>query len=116
MAMGVDVHAAVVGAGHNGLAAAWYLARAGLRVHVFERRSFVGGAAVTQELWPGYFFSTCAHALHGLHPKIIRDMRLYERGLEVIKRGPGVPLLPDERYWGPAEIQSPRNLTANLTA
>ena len=59
--MAGDIDVAVVGGGHNGLVAATYLARAGLTVHVFERRSFTGGAAITEELWPGFKFSTCAH-------------------------------------------------------
>ena len=55
----MDVDVAIVGAGHNGLVAATYLAKAGLDVHLFERRSFVRGAAITEELWPGFHFSTC---------------------------------------------------------
>src|SRR5688500_16854377 len=77
-----DVDAVIVGGGHNGLVAAWYLAAAGLRVHVFERRPFTGGAAITQELWPGFYFSPCAHMVHAIHPKIIRNLRLRERGLQ----------------------------------
>ena len=75
-----DLDAAVVGGGHNGLTAAWYLARAGLRVGIFERRPFVGGAAITEELWPGYRFSTCAHMVHALDRGIQADLRLAERG------------------------------------
>ena len=57
----MDTDVIIVGAGHNGLVAAAYLARAGLRVDLFERRVFYGGAAITEELWPGFRFSTCAH-------------------------------------------------------
>ena len=84
--MAGDIDVAIVGGGHNGLVAATYLARAGLSVHVFERRPFTGGAAITEELWPGFKFSTCAHMVHGIHPKIYRDFRLLERGMEVIPR------------------------------
>ena len=77
-----DTDAIIIGAGHNGLVAAFYLARAGIKVTVLERRPFVGGACTTQELWPGFKFSPCAHLVHALHPKIIRDMKLRERGLE----------------------------------
>ena len=69
----------IVGAVHNGLVAAYYLAKAGLRVQIFERRPFIGGACVTEELWPGFRFSTCAHMIHGLPPRIIEDMKLYDR-------------------------------------
>ena len=58
----MDTDVVVVGAGHNGLVAAGYLARAGLRVVMFERLPHVGGAAVTEELWPGFHFSPCAHS------------------------------------------------------
>ncbi len=112
----MDTDVAIVGAGHNGLVAAAYLAKAGLDVHLFERRAFVGGAAITQELWPGFHFSTCAHMVHGIQPKIIRDLRLYERGLEIIPRPFRVYLRPDGDYWGPADHASPRNLAANHTA
>src|SRR5262245_32565748 len=107
----MDLDAVVVGAGHNGLVAAWYLARAGLRVHVFERRPFPGGAAITEELWPGFHFSTCAHMVHAVHPRIIRDLRLRERGFEVLEREPTLLLNEDGTYFGPAGHDSPRNLS-----
>ena len=115
----VDADVIVVGAGHNGLVAAWYLARAGLRVEMFERRPFAGGATITEELWPGYFFSTCAHSVHALHPKIIRDLRLRERGFEVLpRRFPDVLVRPDGSYYGPDDHDSPNNLAfaGRLTA
>ncbi len=111
----MDVDVAVVGAGHNGLVAAAYLVRTGLDVHLFERRSFVGGAAVTEELWPGFQFSTCAHMIHGIHPRIIRDLRLYERGLEAIPRPGGLILRGDGTYYGPKDHDSPRNHTVHLS-
>ncbi len=112
--MAGDIDIAVVGGGHNGLVAATYLARAGLNVHVFERRPFTGGAAITEELWPGFKFSTCAHMVHGIHPKIFRDFQLTERGLDVIPRQ-GLQVLPDGTYWGPSTHESPRNRALQLT-
>ena len=112
----VDV--VIVGAGHNGLVAAAYLARAGLAVQLFERRPFAGGASVTEELWPGFHFSTCAHMIHGLHPKLIRDLRLRERGLRVLPRAGDLLMWPDGTYSGPDTLDSPRNraFAGRLTA
>ena len=72
----------IVGAGHNGLVAANYLARAGLKVTVLERRSIVGGACVTEELIPGFKSSSCAFVAGALRPQIIRDLELKKFGLE----------------------------------
>jgi len=77
---------AIIGAGHNGLTCACYLARSGLRVGVFERRSIPGGAAVTEEFHPGFRNSTASYTVSLLHPKIIRDLRLKEHGLRIIER------------------------------
>jgi phytoene dehydrogenase-like protein len=74
---------AIVGAGHNGLVAAAYLARAGLSVQVFERRDIVGGACVTEELWPGVRASPGAYTLSLLRAEIIRDLELHSHGLHV---------------------------------
>ena len=68
--------AIVIGAGHNGLIAAAYLARAGKKVAVLERREVVGGAAVTAEPFPGYRFSQFSYVVSLLRPEIIRDLEL----------------------------------------
>lgn len=76
--------AIVVGGGHNGLVAAAYLARAGKRVLVLERRHVLGGAAATEEVFPGFKFSVCSYVVSLLKPAIIRDLRLPEFGLEMM--------------------------------
>jgi phytoene dehydrogenase-like protein len=78
--------ALIVGGGHNGLVCAFYLARAGLKVRVLERRAVVGGAAVTEEFAPGFRNSTASYTVSLLQPKVIADMRLHERGLRVVER------------------------------
>jgi phytoene dehydrogenase-like protein len=87
----------VLGAGHNGLVAAAYLARAGVKTLVLERRSIVGGACVTEELLPGYRFSTASYVLSLLRPEIIRDLRLREHGLEILPCRTSFTPLPDGR-------------------
>ena len=76
----------VVGAGHNGLTCACYLAKAGLEVLVLERRGVVGGAAVTEEFHPGFRNSVAAYTVSLLQPKIIRELRLAEHGLRIAER------------------------------
>lgn len=82
----VDYDVIIVGAGHNGLTCACYLARAGLKVLVPERRSIVGGAAVTEEFHPGFRNSTASYTVSLLHPKVLRDLRLAEHGLTIVER------------------------------
>ena len=77
---------AIIGAGHNGLVCAWYLAKAGLKVRVFERRSVVGGAAVTEEFHPGFRNSVASYTVSLLNPKVIKDMDLPRHGLTVLER------------------------------
>jgi phytoene dehydrogenase-like protein len=80
--------AVIVGAGHNGLVTAGYLARAGLRVCVLERRELVGGACVTEELIPGFHFSTCAMTCYALDPGVVRDLELRRHGFDVFEIDP----------------------------
>src|SRR6201996_4274917 len=78
--------ALIVGGGHNGLVCAAYLAAAGLKVTVLERRSVVGGAAVTEEFHPGFRNSVASYTVSLLNPKIIRDLELARHGLRVVER------------------------------
>src|ERR671922_448046 len=80
--------AVVVGGGHNGLACAAYLARAGLRTLILERRPIVGGAAVTEEPWPGYRVSTASYVVSLMQPKIVRELQLRRHGYEVYPLDP----------------------------
>ncbi len=76
----------IIGAGHNGLTCAAYLAMAGLRVRVVERRKVVGGAAVTEEFHPGFRNSVAAYTVSLLNPQVIADLKLAEHGLRVVER------------------------------
>src|SRR5215470_5146540 len=76
----------IIGAGHNGLTCAAYLAGAGLRVTVVERRKVVGGAAVTEEFHPGFRNSVAAYTVSLLNPKIVADLRLADHGLRIVER------------------------------
>jgi len=91
--------AVVVGGGHNGLVAAAYLARAGMKVAVFEKRGIVGGAAITEELWPGYRISRLSYAYSLFDPEITKDLSLEKFGLKVISSDPDlfVPF-PDGKH------------------
>ena len=87
--------AVIIGAGHNGLVCAFYLARAGLGVRIVERRDVVGGAAVTEEFHPGFRNSVASYTVSLLQPKVIRDMRLADHGYRVLER-PIANFLPQE--------------------
>jgi phytoene dehydrogenase-like protein len=91
--------AIVVGSGHNGLISAAYLARAGRRVLILERREVIGGATVTEEIWPGYRLSTCSYVCNLLLPEVIRDLDLERHGYDVRPFDPQdfVPF-PDGRF------------------
>ncbi len=83
---GTSFDVVVVGGGHNGLTCACYLAQSGLSVGVFERRSILGGAAVTEEFHPGFRNSTASYTVSLLNPKVIKDLRLADHGLKVLER------------------------------
>jgi phytoene dehydrogenase-like protein len=98
----VNYDVAIIGAGHNGLTCACYLARCGLKVGVFERRAVAGGAAVTEEFHPGFRNSTASYTVSLLHQQVIRDLRLKEHGLQIIER-------PMQNFLPLGEGGNPRN-------
>ncbi|MFN4171427.1 MAG: phytoene desaturase family protein [Pseudorhodobacter sp.] len=92
--------AVIVGAGHNGLVAACYLARAGLRVCVVEKNDWVGGAAVSRELHPGFTYSNCSYVSSLFRPEIMRDLDLARHGLQILPYEGGAVLTSDGGYLG----------------
>lgn len=90
--------AIVVGGGHNGLVAAAYLARAGKTVLVLERRDVLGGAAVSEEVFPGFTFSVCSYVVSLLKSDIIRDLQLSRHGLELLPLESTFTPLPNDDY------------------
>jgi phytoene dehydrogenase-like protein len=91
--------AIVIGAGHNGLVTACYLAKAGWKVLVLERRSLVGGACVTEETFPGFKVSTAAYVSSLFNPQIVRDLKLKAHGYALLERSPSsYTPLPDGRH------------------
>src|SRR6476619_2599352 len=104
----------VIGGGHNGLVAAAYLARLGVKVVVLERRELLGGACVTEEVWPGYKVSTAAYVNSLLRPEIIRDLELARHGFEMLPRSPSsFTPFPDGRslMLGPDKAQTHREIS-----
>src|SRR5882757_8494530 len=92
--------AIVIGGGHNGLTHAAYLARAGKKVLVLERRHVLGGAAVTEEVFPGFKFSVCSYVVSLLRPEIIRDLDLPRHGLEILPLdGTFTPMPSGDYLW-----------------
>ncbi len=92
--------AIVIGGGHNGLTCAAYLAKAGRRTLVLERRHVLGGAAVTEEIFPGFRFSVCSYVVSLLRPEIIRDLDLPAHGLELLPLdGTLTPMLNGDFLW-----------------
>src|SRR3954449_6096449 len=99
----------VIGGGHNGLVTAAYLAHAGAKVLELERREVLGGAWVTEELWPGFKVSTAAYVNSLLRPEIIRDLELKRHGFKMLPRNPSsFTPFPDGRslLLGPNKAQT----------
>src|SRR6266496_1021550 len=91
--------AIVIGGGHNGLVSAAYLARAGKKVLVLERRHVLGGAAVTEEVFPGFRFSVCSYVVSLLRPEIIRELELPRHGLEILPLDGTITPLDGDSLW-----------------
>lgn len=90
---------AIIGAGHNGLVAAGYLAKAGKRVVILERRDIVGGAVTTEELFPGYRFSACSFLCYAFQPQIVADLEMRRYGFDVFELEPlEMRPFPDGRH------------------
>lgn len=92
--------AIVIGAGHNGLANAAYLAKAGLDVLVLERNGYIGGATVSRELHPDWKYSNCSYVCSLLRPEITRDLELPRHGLQVVPYGGGVTFMQNGDHFG----------------
>ena len=84
-----DSDVIIIGGGHNGLACAGYLAKAGKSVRLFEARDILGGAAVTEEFHPGFRNSVYSYSVSLLHPQVISDLSLEQHGLEIMERPAG---------------------------
>ncbi len=111
--MNAKYDAIIIGAGHNGLVTAAYLARAGRRVLVLERRELVGGCVVTEELWPGFKVSTASYVNSLFRPEIIRELQLKRHGFAMLPRSPSsFTPLPDGRHllMGPDKAMTHRQV------
>ena len=92
--------AIVIGAGHNGLTNAAYLAKSGLKVLVVEKNDYIGGAAVSRELYTDWKYSNCSYVCSLLRPEIMRDLQLPRHGLQVVPYGGGVTFMQNGDYYG----------------
>src|SRR6266850_1192991 len=100
VASGTKYDVIVIGGGHNGLTTAAYLAKAGRKVLVLERRHILGGAACTEEVFPGFKFSVCSYVVSLLRPEIIRDLDLPRHGLEILPLdGTFTPMPNGDYLW-----------------
>ena len=98
---GILIHdALIIGAGHNGLVAAGYLARAGLKVLVVEKNDWIGGAAVSRELYPGFTYSNCSYVSSLFRPEIMRDLELPKHGLQILPYEGGAMFTEGGGYLG----------------
>ncbi len=93
-----EYDAIVIGGGHNGLVAAAYLARAGKKTLVLERRHLVGGATVTEEIYPGFKYSVLSYVVSLLRPEIVRELKLAEHGLTILPLESTLTPLPNGNY------------------
>jgi phytoene dehydrogenase-like protein len=106
-------NAIIIGGGHNGLTAAAYLARAGRTVLVLERRHVVGGAAVTEEVFPGFRVSVCSYVVSLLRPEIIRELDLPRHGLEILPLdGTFTPAAGGRYLWRVDDHETSRRMIA----
>ncbi len=96
----MNYDAVIVGAGHNGLVAACYLARSGLKVCVVEKNDWVGGAAVSRELFPGFTYSNCSYVSSLFRPEIMRDLELSRHGLQILPYEGGAIFMEGGGYLG----------------
>ena len=101
----------IIGGGHNGLVCAAYLARAGKKVLVLERRERVGGAAMSEEVFPGFRFSVFSYVVSLLRPEIIRELELPRHGLQILPLESTLTPLPNGDYlaqWSRSRPEPPR--------
>ena len=89
----------VIGTGHNGLTAACYMAKAGLNVLVLEKNDYIGGAAVSRELFPGWIYTNCSYVCSLLRPEIMRDLELYKYGLQIIPYEGSATMMRNGDYY-----------------